>query len=157
MKPLSLLSSLFFIMIFSGYSCKKEPPLPPLTIGNKMSCKFNGQNWESSDIHGGIFFRPADNYKYIYVYAYRGNEILEIYSTRPFTTGTKLFNENTQSQFYTAYPKNYGSYQANSQIWMTNATDIGQCNFISLDSLTIKCQGHSALKPVTNQPTRWLK
>jgi len=145
MKPLSILPVLLSAIIISGCSCKKEPPLPSPAIGNKFSCKVNGQDWIATDIQGGFYYSSIENKYWVYIYASKGNESIDIYFNPPFQTGIKQLNKNTQTWFYAVSPKDYGNFAKSingyRSDWITDSLHIGSINVLSIDDIgkTLKC------------------
>jgi len=158
MKPLSILPVLLSAIIISGCSCKKEPPLPSPAIGNKFSCKVNGQDWITDDVHGGFSFSPIQNKYFVFIYAYKGNESVELYFNPPYQPGNKTLNKNTLSKYYTANPEDYGyfkrSVNGDISFWITDSLHIGNINILSIDDLTktLKCSfSFTAYNSQTNE------
>jgi hypothetical protein len=140
------------LMVFSFcllVSCKKskQPSKRPEIDENRVFLKLDGQSWETGDVQGGIYRTSDDsNSKYIFIHAYRGSESVYLYLNRPFSTGTKLLNENTIMYPYTANPKDHGFFHryvsgSINDFWTTNSIDTGHCTITFIDTTTNRIKG----------------
>ncbi|MBL7738783.1 MAG: hypothetical protein JNK14_06150 [Chitinophagaceae bacterium] len=151
----AICSSLFFPF------CKKDKyDLYSPPEGNKLTCRINGMKWSATEIDAGFSLDPPDTY-YFRLWATNNNknETVEIYFNKPYSQQKRVFNQNTESWYYTLYPKDYGYFHrngefGNSETYMTNSIDTGYCNITYMDSVKLWIKGVFAFKardPVTNK------
>lgn len=154
MNKALLLPAFAGCLLLFAFSCKKEiekPDLYSAPTTNKVTCKIDGQSWQATEISPGFSLSPPDTY-YYYLTAKKekeqGYESIEIYLNKPYSQKERRFNQNTESWYHTAYPKDYGYFHryngwgiSGIETYITNAVDTGYCTITYMDSVGKRIKG----------------
>jgi hypothetical protein len=131
------------VIIILAIGCKKEIPDPFARFNNQLVCKINGGEWRlNENRYSGFYVNPFANRKYIYLVYSNGNQAIRFHINPPYRPGKIYLNHDTHPA--STFPEDYASFLntygdlAPDEFYVTNASDTGEIDFITMDTINKK-------------------
>ncbi len=144
-KKLFIPKTWLLLLVISVLSarCKKDNISDPFGgLNNQLVCKINGSEWKSNENRYSGFYdlNPYSNLRYLYLTYRNGNQVIQLFINSPYQTGKIILNQNTNIYPNITNPKNYAAFineypdLTPDDLYVTNAIDVGEINFITMDT-----------------------
>lgn len=134
---------LLVIPIFCA-RCKKDNIQSSFAgLNNQLVCKINGSEWRlNENRYSGFYVNPFANRKYIYLVYSNGNQAIRFHINPPYRPGIIYLDHVTHPA--STFPEDYASFLNTygdltpDEFYVTNASDTGEIDFITMDTINKK-------------------